>query len=149
MSGLLQPEDWECPLAGGGTKTFVLSKFPAIAGREIIAGYPLTGIPKIGEYKQNEVIMMKLMNYVAVRVEGRDEPMRLSTAALIDNHCPDWECLARIELEMLKRNSSFFSNGRASTFLRGIAQQFQTLITKTLTDLSGQLSKAEKPRSKS
>ena len=149
MGALLQPEEWECPLRDGGTKTFILSKFPAIAGREIIAGYPLTGIPKIGEYKQNEVIMQKLMAYVAVPMPGAAEPLRLTTPALIDNHCPDWECLARIEVEMLKRNSSFFSDGRASTFLQGIAQQAQALITKTLMALSAQSLKAEKPPSKS
>lgn len=148
MAGLLQPEEWECPLRDGGTKTFILSRFPAIAGREIIAGYPLTGIPKIGEYKQNEVIMQKLMAYVAVPMPAPAEPLRLTTPALIDNHCPDWECLARLEVEMLKRNSSFFSNGRASTFLQGIAQQLQALTIKTLTGLSAQLSKAEKQPSK-
>lgn len=146
MAELLQAEEWECPQRDGTTKTFILSKFPAVAGREIIAGYPLTAIPKISEYQQNEAIMRKLMAYVAVPREG-GEPIRLTTDALINNHCPDWECLARIEFEMIKRNSSFFGNGRASTFLQGIAQQARTLISKTLTDLSGQLSKVEKRRS--
>lgn len=144
---LLQPEEWSCPLRDGGTKTFILSKFPAVQGREIIAGYPLTGIPKIGEYKQNEEIMRKLMAYVAVPRPDAGEPIQLTTMELINNHCPDWECLVRIEFEMIKRNSSFFANGRASTFLQGIAQQAQALITKTLTDLSGQLSKVAKQRS--
>lgn len=144
-AGLLQAEEWECPLRDGGTKVFILSKFPAVAGREIIAGYPLTAIPKIAEYESNEKMMFKLMAYVAVPIEGK-EPLRLTTRALIDNHCPDWECLARIEFEMIKRNSSFFANGRASTFLQGIALQARTLISKTLTDLSGQLSKANKQR---
>lgn len=148
MAELLHAEEWDCPLTGGGSKKFILSKFPAIAGREIIAGYPLTGIPKIGDYQSNEAIMLKLMNYVAVPRDG-GTPIRLSTRELIDNHCPDWECLMRLEFEMLKRNSSFFSNGRASTFLQGIARQAQQLISKTLMDLSGQLSKVEKQRSTS
>lgn len=141
---LLNPEEWACPLRGGGEKTFILSTFPAIAGREIIAKYPLSGMPKLGEYAVNEETMLKLMNYVAVPgVNG--EPLRLSTRALIDNHCPDWECLARIEVEMLKRNCSFFGNGQASSFLQGIGQQAKVWIAQTLMDLSAQSSKAGKP----
>lgn len=146
MAGLLQPEEWECPLRDGGTKTFILSKFPAVAGREIIAKYPLSGMPKLGDYAVNEETMMKLMRYVAVPLEGK-EPIALTTRALIDNHCADWETLMRVELEMLKRNCSFFGNGRALTFFSSIAQQAQPLILKTLTDLSAQFSKVEKPPS--
>lgn len=145
MADLLHAEDFtvETP---DGPRTYILSKFPAIAGREIIAGYPLTGIPKIGEYKANEEIMLKLMNYVGVRVG--DTVIRLGTRALVDNHVPDWETLARIEMAMMERNCSFFADGRASTFLAGIAQRGQALISKMLTDLSGQLSKAGKLPSK-
>lgn len=146
MAELLQPEVWECPLPGGGTKAFVLSKFPAIAGREIIAKYPLSGMPKLGDYAVNEETMLKLMSYVAVHIEGRPEPLRLSTRELVNNHCADWEVLARVEMEMLRRNCSFFANGQASTFLQGLLQQGQALITKTLMGLSAQLSKAEKQR---
>ena len=66
-------------------KEFILSKFPAIAGREIIAKYPLSGLPKIGDYALNEETMLKLMCYVAVNA-GADVPLCLNTAALVDNH---------------------------------------------------------------
>lgn len=124
-------------------KTFILSKFPATAGREIIAGYPLSGLPKIGDYKVNEEMMFKLMAHVAVPREG-GEPLKLTTRALIDNHCGDWETLARVEVEMLKRNCSFFGNGQASSFLQGLLIQGKQLLAQTLTDLSRQSSKAGK-----
>lgn len=148
MADLIAPEPWDCPLRDGGQKTFILSKFPAVAGREIIAKYPLSGLPKVGEYAVNEETMFKLMSYVAVPIEG-GQPQRLSTRALIDNHCPDWETLARLEVEMLKRNCSFFGSGRASSFLTGIAQQALPLLRQMLTDLSSQSSKASKPPSTS
>lgn len=146
MADLLQPEAVDIPLQSGESKTFILSKFPAIAGREIIAGYPLTGLPKIGEYKANEEIMLKLMSYVGVQLG--DTVVRLSTRALIENHVPEWETLARIEVAMIERNCSFFANGRASTFLAGIVQKGQASLIKMLTDLSGPLSKAAKQPSK-
>lgn len=145
---LIQPKEVQIPLVGGGEKTFILSKFPAIAGREIVAGYPLSAVPKIGEYSANETIMIKLMGYVAVPNPDGSE-LRLSTRALIDNHCPDWETLARLEIAMMEYNVSFFGNGLASAFLKNIAGKAQALIFQTLTDLSGRLSQTEKPPSTS
>lgn len=145
---LLDPTPFDCPVKGGKTKRYLLSTFPTVDGREIIAKYPLSGMPKLGDYAVNEETMLKLMHYVAVEVEGR-EPMRLSTRELVDNHVPGWEALARIEIAMLKHNCSFFADGRASSFLTGIAQQLLPLITKTLTALSAQSSAAAKPPSTS
>jgi hypothetical protein len=116
MMGLLEPK-----IATINGKDFYLSKFPAVAGREIIAKYPLSGLPKLGDYKVNEETMLKLMNFVAV--QKGDASIRLSTPALIDNHVGDWETLARIEIAMLEYNCSFFQNGRVSTFLEDTAQK--------------------------
>lgn len=131
-----------------GEKTYVLSKFAAIAGREIIAGYPLSGMPKLGDYKVNEEMMLKLMSHVGVPREGA-EPLTLSTRALVDNHVPDWETLARIEWAMMELNCSFFGNGRALSFLQGIAQEAKGWVSETLIHLSERSSKVEKPPSKS
>lgn len=132
----------------GDTRTYFLSKFPAVAGREIIAGYPLTGLPKIGDYKVNEEMMLKLMAHVGVPVEGRPDPLPLSTRALVDNHVPDWETLARIEMAMMEMNCSFFRDGRALSFFQGIAQQAKGWISETLTHLSAQSSSQAKQPSK-
>lgn len=148
MSGLIDPFEFECPLPDGGTKTYILGKFPAVAGREIIAKYPLSNLPKLGEYAVSEETMLKLMSYVAVPRDG-GEPLRLTSKSLVDNHVPDWETLARLEMKQLERNCSFFKDGRALNFLQGIAQLIQTLTTKTLTDLLPQLLKAGKPPSTS
>jgi len=142
---LLQPKEVEIELPDGGTKTYILSKFPAIQGREIIAKYPLSAVPKLGDYAVNEETMLKLMAFVAVPGPSGD-PLQLTTRALVDNHVPDWETLARLEMAMLEYNVSFFGNGKGSTFFDAIALKAQTLLTKTLTDFSVQLSqKAKQP----
>ncbi len=133
-------------------KTFILSKFPAVQGREIIAKYPRSAIPKLGDYAVNEETMLKLMAFVAVP-RDTGEPLKLSTRALVDNHCvvpgvPGWEILARVEIAMIEYNCSFFGNGKGSTFLEAITQKAQQLISKTLTDLSAQSSQKVKPPSK-
>jgi len=124
-------------------KIFILSKFPAVQGREIIAKYPLSSLPKLGDYAVSEETMLKLMTFVAVPIEGAN-PQRLTNKDLVNNHTGDWETLARIEMAMLEYNCSFFQNGRLSTFFDSIAQKIPQWITKILTDLSAQSSRTEK-----
>lgn len=145
---MLSPLEKEIELQDGTTKTYVLSKFPAIAGREIITQYPLSAIPKLGDYGTNEALMLKIMGYVAVPRDSGD-PLRLTTKALVDNHVPDCEALIRLEMAMMEYNCSFFASGRASTFLEVIAQKAQALISKMLTDSLAPSSPAEKPSSES
>lgn len=138
---LIEPKELQI-----GDRTFIISKFPAVAGREIIAKYPTSGLPKLGDYQVNEETMLKLMSYVAVPQDARP-PQRLNDKRLVDNHVLDWEALAKIELAMLEYNCSFLQNGRALTFLEDIAQKLPTFVTKIVTDSLRQLSETEKPRS--
>lgn len=124
-------------------KSYILSKFPAIAGREIIAMYPASGMPKIGDYKSNEATMLKLMAYVQV-VTDNGTKLALTNSVLVNNHVPSWETLAKLELAMLEYNCSFFQSGRISTFFEDIAQKAPAWISKMLTTLSEQSSQTEK-----
>ena len=102
---LLEPIEKEI-----GGKKFILSKFPAVAGREIMAAYAASGFPNITDYKSNEVAMFKLMAYVAVPIDG-SQPIPLTTRALIDNHAGDWNTLVKIEHEMIELNSTPLEHG--------------------------------------
>lgn len=125
----MQPKELE--LDG---KVFILHKFPAVAGREIIASYPISAMPKIGDYKINEQAMYKLMDHVSFVKDNSTPPIKLSTKMLIDMYVGDWETLAKIEMAMLEYNCSFFRDGKISTFFENFAQKAQALITKILTD---------------
>lgn len=109
MSNLLEPKEESFKAQSGVEKTYILHKFTAIAGREIVAKYNLA---KDGDYAIGEETMFKLMNFVCA-IDANGKPLRLSTAALVDNHIPDWEVLARIELAMMQYNCSFFPKGKA------------------------------------
>jgi hypothetical protein len=145
---LLNPVEKTIKTQSGEDRVYILSMFPCIAGREITAKYPLSAIPKLGDYAVNEEVMLKLMSFVGVPIEGRAEPLQLTTKALVENHVPDWETLARIELAMLEMNCSFFRDGRALDFLTSTAQKGQEWISSMLIRLLAQLSKAEKQPSK-
>ena len=140
---LLEPKEITVETQKGENRAYILSKFPAVQGREIIAKYPLSAMPKLGDYAVNEETMLKLMAFVAVPRDG-GEPLPLSTRALVDNHVPDWETLARIEFAMMEYNVSFFGNGKGSTSLEAITKKAQAFLSQTLMDLSGQSSRKEK-----
>lgn len=146
---MLQPKEIIVPTMDGEERGYVISKFPATAGREILTQYPLSAVPRIGDYATNEALMLKIMSYVGVAVPGRDVPIQLTTRALVDNHVPDWETLARIELAIIDYNTSFFRDGRASTFFSALGAKALPKITEILTGLLENLSQAAKRRSTS
>lgn len=124
-------------------KLFILSKIPAIAGREIGFKYPTSAIPKLGDYGVSEEVMLKLMSYVGIPREGL-AALRLNTRDLVDAHVEDAEMLFQIERAMLEYNFSFFRDGRISNFFGDIAQKARTLITEISMVLSALSSEVNK-----
>ena len=142
---LIEPKEAQIVTQSGEKKTYILSKFPAIAGREIVMQYPVSAMPRIGDYGVNQEVMLKLMAFVAVDLpQGH---VALASKTLVDNHVPDWETLAKLEAAMMEYNCSFFQNGKISNFLEGIEAKAQALISSMLMDLSAQSSAQVKPQS--
>lgn len=143
----LEPKELQLTDASGTVRTFIISKFPATAGRRIVTKYPVSNIPKVGEYQQSEEVMLDLMSFVGVPREGA-EPLMLSSRALVDNHVGDWETLAKVEWAMLEYNCSFFKKGLSSAFSESISQKAVTWISQTLIPLLVQSLEAGKQASK-
>ncbi len=145
MVELIQPKEFSVIDMSGIERHFILSKFPAVQGREIIAKYPTSALPKIGDYQVSEEVMLKLMNFVAV--QSGETQIRLSNRALVDNHVGDWETLAKIEMAMMEYNCSFFQKGRISDFFQEFVPNMIAKISGMLTDSLAQSSQAGKPPS--
>jgi len=139
---MIEPIEKVLTLANGESKTFIISKFNAIDGREIITQYPLSAMPKLGDYKTNKELMFKIMKFVAVHTG--DVQQTLSTPELVNNHVPDWETLLKLEKEVIEYNCSFFTNGKASAFLDELTEKLPALITSMLTGLLEQYSPNDK-----
>ena len=138
---LIEPKEITINYEGEDLK-FNISKFPATVGREIISKYPVANMPKIGDYAVSQETMFKLMQYVERVYPDRTQP--LSNEALINNHVPSWEVLAKLEVMMIEYNCSFFRNGKALDFLKKSMSLAEPKIIEMLTALSGKLSQAEK-----
>lgn len=143
---MIDPKEVTVTGIDGAEKTYVISKVPATVGREIVATYPVSAMPKLGDYQVNESIMLKMMQYVAATSpDGTEIPLR--TKVLVDNHCADWQVLAKLEMAMLEYNTSFFGDGKVSKLLDKFGEKVPQLITKILTDFSAQSSEKEKQHS--
>lgn len=132
MAELIKPKEVVIRDVDGAEHTFIISRLPATVGREILAKYPVSNLPKLGEYQASAEAMRLMLSHVAVPLESGE--VRLKTQALIDNHVPDGEALLRLEMAMLQYNTSFFGNGGSSDFLGGLIRKYLPLITKTLMD---------------
>jgi hypothetical protein len=111
--GLIEPKE---VLIDG--KAFILSKFPAVEGREILTGSLEKISYKNGEYPKSEELMYKSLSYVAVPGSPGLAPTLLTNKTLINIHmstsCPAWT-LVQVEKAMEKHNFGFLLEGLAST----------------------------------
>jgi len=113
---LIKPKLIEITNIDGNLLKFNISRLPAIVGREILAGYPSSLIPKVGEYKVNETLMIKLISYVE-GFNGNDEPIALNSYHVINSYVTDTTTLMLIELEMFKYNFPFLKFEKSRGFL--------------------------------
>ena len=141
---MLQPTTVPIPCQDGTERDYVISKFPAVAGREIVTQYLATAIQKAEGYKANEELMLKAMCYVsAISPEGREIP--LTTRALVDNHVPDFEALMRLEAALLDYNTNFMQRAKSFISSSDIEGKATAWISRMLTGLSAQSSVQGKP----
>lgn len=144
MADFMKPKEVTVKSGDGEEKTFIISKFDAVFGREVAFQYPLTALPKVGDYLGNEALMFRAMAFAAaIAPDGSQIPLK--TKALVLNHCTDWEMLVALEKNLMEYNISFLRDGRISTFFGVLAQTFLQKISEILTPSSESLSQAEKP----
>lgn len=127
MLDLIKPLEIEVKDIDGELHKFIISRLPAVVGREILAKYIGGTMPKIGDYKDNHESMLKMMKYIAKPLED-GTLIKLETSSLIDNHVPDSECLLRLEIEMLRHNTSFFGNAGSSNLLDFLLSKIKASI---------------------
>ena len=127
---------------------FVISKLPAIQGREVLFKYTAAGknILTGGDYVVSEDIMKKLLSYAGVYVDGR--LIELKTDELINNHVKSAMTLIKLEKEMMSYNFDFFTPEKISTFFQKLSESAEHKTIEMLTGLLGKLSQMEKQLSK-
>lgn len=145
MADLINPKELIIKFEGEEYK-FNISKLPATVAREIISKYPVSNMPKLGDYNVSEETMLKLISYTERVYDDRVQP--LTSKALIDNHIPSWEILVKLEAYMLDYNCSFFDIGKVLNSLNEWKALAQPKNIKTLMDSLVQFYQAAEQASK-
>lgn len=127
-------------------REFVISKLPAVTGREILFKYTAGGknILTGGDYQVSENVMKKLLSYTGVYIDGR--LIELKSEELINNHVKSAITLLKLEKEMMSYNFDFFTPEKISTFFQKFSQLADKESMKILTALWERLlNKEEQP----
>lgn len=143
---LIEQKEITITTQSGVEKVFVLSKIPYMSGgREICSQFITSAMPKVGEYKLNEELSIKMFGFIAAKVG--DAQVRLQTREIINNHVLDFQTGLRLEKEMLEYNFGFFDQEKIQKFLRDLGAKFQLSLMPILTQLQQQFSKKDAPPS--
>ena len=134
---LIKPKLIEITNIDGNSLKFNIGRIPAIVGREILVGYPSSLIPKVGEYKENQALMIKLLSFVE-GFNADDEPITLNNYHVINTYVTDTTTLMLLEKEMFAYNfpflkfekskgllSSMASNLKDDNFINGVVDKFK------------------------
>ncbi len=128
----------------GQQREFIITRFPATDGMEILYKLPTSALPKIGDFDTLKEARNDIFKFVYVNIGDKDMP--LSTKALIDNHTGDAETAIKVMKEIIEYNYSFFQNGILSVFLERVAKKIPDIVQEILTRFSQQSSKRGKRR---
>lgn len=123
MSDLKKPLEIEVPNQEGIAKTFTISRLPALVGREALAKYSVSNIPKIGDYQVSEEVLVLLFQYIEYN------GIRLINKDLINNHVDDATQLIQLEFRMLQYNSNLLGGAGNQNILDVLINKlFQKLL---------------------
>lgn len=117
----------------GKSAKYILFKLPYTQARKVAAYYPVSNLPKLGDYQKSEEGMRILMANVGVQLEN-GEVQRLTTNALIDNHVTEAVIGIKLEAAALAYNFDFFGQGGLSAFLKALAKDHLPSLIQTLME---------------
>lgn len=127
---MLDPKDITLVDQQGKEHHYRLGKMPYLSGgREVCTQFMSTAAPKIGDYERNEALSLKMMQHVAVIIDGNEIPLK--TVDLVNNHIPDFVTGIKLEEAMLEHNLGFSILGK----LQEYRKQWETTLPQLLTQI--------------
>lgn len=141
---MIKPQEIQIKDMDGLEKTFIITRFPATIGMEILYKLPTSGIPKIGDFDVLKTVRDDVFKYVYVKTDVGD--IALNTHALIDNHVTDAETAYKIMGAMLSYNFDSIKKLTSSVSLDSISAKILSTAQTLLKGLSQQSSGKSKRR---
>ena len=121
----------------GKNHIYQIGKVPWMSGgREILAEYIPSGLPKVGDYQKNERLARILYaNVIKIGKEGAQFP--LITDSMIENHVPDVKVAMELEAAVFDKSTDFLILGKVLEYRTAWSQT----VDSVLADLPTQLQK--------
>lgn len=141
---MIKPQEIQIKDMDGVEKTFIITRFPATVGMEILYRLPTSGMPKIGDFEVLKSVRDDVFKYVYIKTDGGD--IALNTHALIDNHVADAETAYKIMGAMLSYNFDSIKKLTSSVSLDSISAKILSTAQTLLKGLSQQSSGKSKRR---
>ena len=124
-------------------RNYRISELPTMLARDVMMNYPLTLLPKVGNYGENERLFKLLMKHVEVQPEPDKNPdwwIRLDTEDSINQNVSAKGVL-ELEKEVIDFSTDFFSSGKLTqigTTLGELARNILTnIVLQSIAELSG------------
>lgn len=134
LAKLKEPKEFHTLKSG----TFIISKFPALAGRKIMFTYPLANTIKLVEYVQSEDIAAELLQYTEHVTDHGN--IRIENKVLIDQHLDNWYDMVSVEIATLYYNFDFLGDGNLLSFWKTLTGGLEDKTIKILTRFVATLS---------
>lgn len=124
---------------------YQIGKVPWMGGgREILAEYIPSGLPKVGDYKKNEGLARILYaNAIAIDSEGNHHP--LTTDSMINNHIPDVKVAMELEAAVFDKSTDFLILGKVLEYRTAWSQTLDSILADLPIQLQKLLSAAVSP----
>ncbi len=142
---MIKPKDISVVDIDGVEKKYIITRFPATIGMEILYRLPASGIPKIGDFEQLKEVRDDIFKHVYAITENGE--IALTTKALIDNHITDGETAYKVMGAMLTYNFQSVGKLTSSGFYDLISEKLLDTARTLLRGLSQQSSPKNKRRS--
>ena len=143
---MIKPKALEIIDIDGVERKFIITRFPATVGMEILYRLPTSGVPNIGDFEALKVVRDDIFKYIYVTTDGGD--IALTTHALIDNHVGDAETAVKIMGAILTYNYSFLGKIVSGGFLESVTAKIPAIASKLLIQFKDALSEKSSLRSK-
>jgi len=141
---MIKPQEIKVVDMDGEEKTFVITRFPATVGMEILYKLPTSGMPKIGDFEVLKGVRDDVFKYVYVKVGDTEIP--LNTSALINQHLTDGETAYKVMGAMLSYNFESIKKLTSSVSLDSISEKILSTVRNLFQEFYKQSSQKTKRR---
>ncbi len=145
MNPLVDPKKIKVKDMKGNIIHVKLGQVSPLDWRRIFVNYVPSAMPKIGNYEENEKLMLTMFSDIEVRSKEKNRDgeyfwTRLTSKELINAQIPDGEALIEIEAHMVGHNTKKYHPEKISSLLKTLNQNLPQQITSTLTRFVRQFS---------